>query len=343
MVGATQVKGRGPGRGGHGTLRMSLWLFGAVAALLAAAPTVAAAAAPASKAEPASKYDTNGQLHNDVCVNFRSGLSSIALRYLSGLGTGFYLPNLPNDKLTGACPEPAPIRLDLHEIVDSAAGQLVFHRGGNGYADAQNVRYGQVAKSELVDPSGQPLPDSVSDPHPPPGRNGAPCKRVQSTSTSYKVSVQPIPQAMKYKSPKAASGNNAGASYLHYCDPAAQQGDQNPQKYSTSTTTIHYSTLTWSWIDVAGGGHNRILLAPGQDIRPCDVQPIDYPSWAPGSDPNSDGQINGWVEARYVETSVDDGEPLYGWMVWQHYWDGTPASPDNFPSQVVVNHYTSTP
>jgi hypothetical protein len=349
MVGATQVKGRGPGRGGHRTLRMPLWLFGAVAALLAAAPTVAEAA------EPASKYDTSGQRHNDVCVKFRSGLSSIDLRYLSGLGTGFYLPTM----LTGACPEPGQIRLDLHEIVHVPSTTpdpegvlkdgLVFHRGGNGYDDAQNVRYGQLAKSELVDPSGQPLPDSVSDPYPPPGHNGAPCKRVQ--STSYKVSVQPIPQEMKYKSPKAAGGSNAGASYLHYGDPAAQQGDQNlnepptsspyPQKYSRSTTTIHYSTLTWSWIDVAGGGHNRILLAPAQDIRLCNVQPIDYPSWAPGSDPNSDGQVNGRVTARYVQTHVDDGPALYGWMVWSHqyYYDDS----GNYigPAAPVVNHFTT--
>ena len=337
MVDATRVTGRGPvpARGGRRALRVTLWLAGAVAVLLTAAPTFAEAT------EPASKYDVARQLHNDVCVKFRPGLSSVDLRYLSGLGTGFYLPNM----LTGGCATRGEIRLDLHEIVNSSAGPLVFHRGGNGYDDAGNVRYGQVAKSDLVDPSGQPLPDSVADPYPPPGHNGAPCKSV--LVGSYTVSVQPIPQDMKYKSPKAAQGPNAGASYLHYGDPAAQQGDQNlneppasspyPQKYSTSTTTIHYSTLTWSWIDVSGGGHNRILLANGQDIRLCDVQPIRHDSWAPSSVAPA-GQINGWVIARYVQTRVGSGPALYGWMVWQHHWDGDGNNPDGRP--VVVNHYS---
>src|SRR3954453_21651462 len=104
---------------------------------------------------------------------------------------------------------------------------------------------------------------------------------------------------MKYKSPQdVASGDNSGASYLHYGDPAAQQGAQNPQKFSTNPATpIHYSTMTWSWIDVSGGGPNRILLPPGQDLRLCDVRPIRRDSWAPSSDAPQ-GQVNGWVIAR---------------------------------------------
>jgi hypothetical protein len=338
MVGAPRVTGQGPERGG----RRTLGLVGALAVLLGAAPAV-------SQAEPASKYDAAGQQHNDVCVKLARGLSQTDLRYLSGSATGFLLPKSTLTFTDGSCGT-GQLRLDLHEIVDSNAGQLVFHRGGSGYVDSQNVRYGQALTSDLsqgttwlnrhVQPSGD--------------NRGAECPLLdKGPTTPYHVSVQPIPQVMKYKSPKAAGGSNAGASYLHYGDPAAQQGDQNlnepptsspyPQKYSTSTTTIHYSTLTWSWIDVGGGGMNRILLAPGQDIRRCDVDPIRYDSWAPGSDPNSDGQVNGYVIAQYVQTPVGNGKFLYGWMVWQHYWDGTPASPDNFPSQVVVNHYTFTP
>jgi hypothetical protein len=74
-----------------------------------------------------------------------------------------------------------------------------------------------------------PLPRPV----PSGGGRGAPCKTLFGT---YHASVQPIPQDMKYKSPAQAGGNNAGASYLHYGDPAAQQGDQDPQKYSTDPT-----------------------------------------------------------------------------------------------------------
>jgi hypothetical protein len=338
MVGATGVTGRGPlrGRGQRCALRMTPWWIGAVAIVLAAAPTVAQAT------EPKAKYDVAGQHHNNVCAELRSGLSLIDLRYLSGDRTGF---NLPNDPTTltfmpddSAHCRTGQIRLDLHEVVDSNAGALVFHRGGNGYGptydDAANVRYGQVAESEVLDASGQPLPDQtqLQDANSPPDGNGDPCKRV--LNTPYQVSVQPIPQDMKYKSPQdVASGDNSGASYLHYGDPAAQQGDQNPQKYSTDTTKqIHYSTMTWSWIDVAGGGHNRILLAPGQDIRLCDVKPIRRDSWAPSSYAPQ-GQINGWVIARYVQTRAGNSPPLYGWMVWQHDYYG-----DNLG---VVNHYST--
>jgi hypothetical protein len=309
---------------------MTVWSAGVVAVLLAAAPAVAQATP-----QPAATYDTAGQQHNDKCVTLARGLSSINLRYLSGAQTDFQLSNTLAFG-DGSCGT-GQIRLDLHEVVSVPSTvktydpslqrreQLVFHRGGSGYADAQNVRYGQLAVSQLRDRLPKPVPSG--------GNRGAPCPTV--LPTPYRISVQPIPEEMKYKSPKAAGGSNAGASYLHYGDPAAQQGDQNPQKYSTDPTNqIHYSTLTWSWIDVAGGGHNRILLAPGQDIRLCDVEPINYPSWPPGSDPNSDGATNGWVEARYAQTRVDDGPPLYGWMVWQHHYD-----PDG--ANVVVDHYST--
>jgi hypothetical protein len=329
MVDAAGVTGRGRSAGPtRATLRMAVWCSGALAVLLAAAPAVAHATP-----EPASTYDTPGQRHNDKCVRLARGLTAINLRYLSGAQTGFQLSNALAFS-DGSCAT-GQVRLDLHEVVrvPTTAGtydpslrpheQLVFHRGGSGYADAQNVRYGQLAVSQLSGKLPKPVPSG--------GNRGAACPIA--LGSPYRVSVQPIPEEMKYKSPKAAGGSNAGASYLHYGDPAAQQGDQNPQKYSADPTDqIDYSTLTWSWIDVAGGGHNRILLAPGQVVKLCDVEPIDYPSWAPGSDPASDGVINGWVEARYVQTRLDDGPPLYGWMAWKHHYD--PDGPN-----VVVDHY----
>jgi hypothetical protein len=348
MVDPTRVTRWDPvrGRGVRGTLRMALWLAGVVVALLASVPAVAQAT------DPAAKYDQAGQQHNNVCVKLARGLSQTDLHYLSGVGTGFFLPKSALAFTDGSCGT-GQLRLDLHEIVPAPSTinggpnpvkQLVFHRGGSGYVDSQNVRYGQVSTSDLsqsttwlnrhVTPSGD--------------NRGAACTTLPG---SYKVSVQPIPYKMKYKSPQMVSGgNNAGASYLHYGDPAAQQGDQDldqpptsspyPQRYSTSITTIHYSTLTWSWIDVGGGGMNRILLAPDQDIRLCDVDPIDYPSWAPSSDAPQ-GQVNGQVEARYVETSVGDGQSVFGWMVWTHqyYYDDA----GNYIGQAapVVNHFTT--
>jgi hypothetical protein len=308
-------------------LGVALWVAGAVVVLLVALPSLASGKRRVpSTTEPASRYDAAGQVHDDVCATPKA--SPLDLRYLSGLRTGFQLLNTLAFTGSGGC-QTGQIRLDLHEVVDSSAGPLVFHRGGSGYVDAQNVRYGQVLVSEL----NGPLPNPVSSG----GGRGQPCRTL--LPQAYKVSVQAIPQDMKYKSPADAGGDNAGASYLHYGDPAAQQGDQNPQKYSTDPTNqIHYSTLTWSWIDVGGGGHNRILLAPGQDIRLCDVEQVRRDSWAPSS-VAPDGQVNGWVVARYVQTHVDNGPALYGWMVWQHHWDGDGNNPDGTP--VVVNHFTT--
>ena len=74
MVGARQRTRRGSGRGKRKTLRMKLWLGGAVAVLLGATPAVAQAI------EPASTYNTDGQEHNDVCVESARGPSWPAAR-----------------------------------------------------------------------------------------------------------------------------------------------------------------------------------------------------------------------------------------------------------------------
>ena len=276
-------------------MRVRQWLGVMAGVLLVAVPSAAWAV------EPASTYDAPGQRHNTVCASLRG--SSLNLRYLSGSPTGFVLPNT----LTfadGSC-STGQIRLDLHEIVSSPAGSLVFHRGGNGYSDAQNVKYGQVALSDLATTLPAPVPSG--------GGRGNPCRLA--SNHRYAVSVRSIPSPMKYKTPAAAGGNNTGASYLHYGDPASDQGSRHD---------IHYSTITWSWIDVSGGGHNRALLASDQVVKRCDVQEIRRDSW------DTAGAINGWVTARYVRTSMG-GTPLYGWMVWKHKFYGD--------SLGVVSHY----
>jgi hypothetical protein len=50
--------------------------------------------------------------------------------------------------------------------------------------------------------------------------------------------------------------------------------------------------MTGSWIDVAGGGDNRTLLAPDQDVRLCDVQEIRRDSLGPSS-VAPDGEVDG--------------------------------------------------
>jgi hypothetical protein len=261
----------------------------ALALLLLALPPAAQAT------QPASTYDAPGQRHDNVCANPAG--PSLNLRYLDGSPTGFTLSNALAFA-DGSCAT-GQIRLDLHEVVSlpNNTGALVFHRGGNGYVDAENVKYGQVLVSDLAGALPNPVPSG--------GGRGDPCPLANGRNR-YAVSVQSIPAPMKYKTPAQAGGNNAGASYLHYGDPASDQGSRHD---------IHYSTLTWSWVDVSGGGHNRALLAPGQIVQRCDVKAIRRDAWDPT------GAVDGWVIARYVRTSMG-GAALYGWMVWEHEYFG---------------------
>jgi hypothetical protein len=118
---------------------------------------------------------------------------------------------------------------------------------------------------------------------------------------------------MHYKRPQdVRSGSNNGTSYMHYGDPGADQRS-GPRK--------HYTYLLWSFVDVHGGGMARTLVAPGELVRPCDVQPLTRPSW------DRRGAVNGRVTARYVRV-LAGACPLYGWMVWSHtYYSGGATTP----------------
>jgi hypothetical protein len=257
----------------------------ALAALACA--TCFGVAAPASASLPATIFDAPGQHHADACVPLAAG--SAALRYGDGSPTGF---SLTGDQLSydlGSCPS-GTATLDVHELIPSGAGLLAFHRGGSGYVDRGNVKYGELAASDI----GAALPPPVASS----GGRGAPCPLAQ--EPPYGVQVQAITSRMHYKS-------TGGASYAPYGDPAAAQGDNDG--------TIHYTYLLWSWVNVSGGGTVRTLLAPGQVVRACDVAPIAHPAY------DSNGDVNGQVTVRYVRTLAGSC-PVYGWMVWTHTYFG---------------------
>ncbi len=240
-------------------------------------------AAPAHAAAPASVYDAPGQMHDNACVHLVG--PSAALRFADAGPTGFAVTNAfsfdPGQCLGGT------VRLDLHELLPSPLGMLVFHRGGNGYLDDGNVKYGELATSDIADPLPATVPSS--------GGRGAAC--TLANEQPYQVEVRSITGRMRYKPPP-----NTGSSFSHYGDPGADQGDR---------ADVHYSYLLWSFVDVRGGGHVRILLRPGQIVRPCDVAPVTMSSW------DADGNVNGQVTARYVQTLAGTC-PVYGWMVWSH-------------------------
>ncbi|MFL5849528.1 MAG: hypothetical protein ACJ76R_11385 [Solirubrobacteraceae bacterium] len=78
--------------------------------------------ATAGASEPASTYNADGQIHADRCMEPKT--TDIRLRYLDASPTGFAIPN-PLSFTDGSCPD-GQLRIDLHEVVDSPAGPLVF-------------------------------------------------------------------------------------------------------------------------------------------------------------------------------------------------------------------------
>ena len=235
-------------------------------------------------------YNTDGQRHADCYVRLRPG--PVPLRYPDFTPTGFHISRglvLKN----GRGPS-GSVRLDYHERLSTSHGDLVFHRGGNGYADAANVKYGHVAVADLLDDLGRPLPSG--------GRRGAPAPPADPPE-GRAVRVRSIPPPMHYKRPfETRSGSNRGARFLHYGDPAADQGDRHD---------VHYTYLLWSFVNVRGGGMVRALLRDWVLVDLCDVRPVTMPSY------NEAGAINGLVEAVYVRT-VQAGNALFGWTVSTH-------------------------
>jgi hypothetical protein len=257
-----------------------------------------ALAAPALAAEPASKFNAPGQAHANVCASLTG--SSAPLRYADATPTGFSVLD-SFSFADGRCPA-GTVRLDLHELLPSSAGPLAFHRGGNGYANDQNVKYGELAVGALAGALPAPVPSG--------GGRGAPC--AVAPGPAWQVDVRSIPSAMKYKRPQEVpGGNNSGSSFMHYGDPGADQGDRHD---------IHYSYLVWSFVNVRGGGMVRTLLEQEQVVEPCDVEPVTMTAW------DRAGDANGSVTARYVR--VYGGScPLYGWMAWTHsYRGGAPVT-----------------
>ena len=156
------------------------------------------------------------------------------------------------------------------------------------------MKYGHVAVADLAADPGRAQPSG--------GGRGAAAK-VDEGAGAHAVVVQSIPLALHYKRPQdTRMGTNAGAKWMHYGDPGADQGDRHD---------VHYSYLLWSFLDARGGGMVRALLAEGQVVWPCAVDPLELPAY------DNEGGVNGAVTGRYVATEVAGGW-LYGWMAWSH-------------------------
>src|SRR4051812_21365605 len=96
-----------------------------------------------------------GQHHNDVYV--APSPDYAPLRYPTGDWTGQFVSR---DQLiyTDGRGINGRLRLDYHEVIKGSDGRLlVFHRGGSGYLNAQQTKYGHVRVSDLAGSVGRPV------------------------------------------------------------------------------------------------------------------------------------------------------------------------------------------
>src|SRR3954451_24413201 len=117
---------------------------------------MAFAVAPAGAMEPASLYDAPGQMHNNFCAHLAG--ASAPLRFGDTDATGFSVTNAFTFD-PGQCPD-GTVRIDLHEVLPSGVGPLVFHRGGSGYGDDANVNYADLTPADRADRLPPPTPTS---------------------------------------------------------------------------------------------------------------------------------------------------------------------------------------
>ena len=265
----------------------------------------------------ASVFNRAGQMHNDQCVHLKQ--AEVPLRYADFSETGYVLQSemllrdgpLTDDDDGHLCAD-GEVQLDVRELLQTADGRLVFHRGGNGYQDAGNIKHGHLWISDLAEHA-----EVIAPPVP----NGVPCLASTSPITMghYRMRPTAIPPALHY--PKSnfedcvrQSGVPAcNISYQGYGDPGFEQGD--PEVLGERH---HYTYLVWSWVNVSGGGVVRSLLRPGQRFYRCNVYSIKQDSI------DDQGQVNGWVQSVYGKT-LQAGNWIYGWTVYAHQAAGDAA------------------
>jgi hypothetical protein len=270
------------------------------------------------------QFNNDDQGHADFCV--RLTVDSALLRYADGTPSGFALtPRMlvPSQTNAVSCPDTAMARLDAREIVTGADGQpMLFHRGGWGFAgnDPESaVHYGHVRVSDLDSAGLRFERDSASHrwvnaptrPWTGPGQqrgNGSACASLDSAALT--VHVRSIPGDMRYLN----SRQTAAIPYAIYGDPSEDLGPP-----ADRARGVKYTMLTWSWINVRGGGVARAIVADGAPFRPCS----DVPVITLASDGDATSKtITGWVEARYGAIRTGDGAWLYGWIVARHAHEG---------------------
>jgi hypothetical protein len=128
--------------------------------------------------------------------------------------------------------------------------------------------------------------------------NGKPARNLKAPNgraKTYRVLPRPIEPELTYIGPVT----KRTYTYWPYGTPGGKYG------------VTDYTNLSWSWVNVSGGGIVRTMVKRGDLFVPSAVKPITITSSAG----------NGWVKAIYGYVSTGS-QRLYGWLAYAHQLAG---------------------
>jgi hypothetical protein len=245
--------------------------------------------ASAAEAPPAG-YDRAGVRHNEQCVTpARAGrviVRDVRGAQLQTLGG----PVAEPAEVRETCAPHAGIRLEGIETVTVGRVSLYYtwplERGAQsaGFVAADELASAPALDASAAAGNGMPAPPTPGEP-------------------AYALTPLDIAPEQRYGGAARSSPASARRWYTY-------------SVYGRPLAGAEFALMSWSWIDVAGGGIARAAVAEGQLFYPADVQAITLASRGGEGQPP-----NGTVTARYGYVT-DDGGRLYGWMVTAHTFHG---------------------
>jgi len=250
---------------------------------------------------PVTAYDRPGVIHNVQCVRPSHG-GRVLVRNLEGgqlqtLGGPVSEPPEARETCSGV----PSIRVEGIEAVSSGGMRMYYSWPLEGGEQAAGfVAAAELASSPVLDGADAAGNGAAAPPAP-----GEPVYRVAPVDIAF---------AQRY----AGASARQWYTYSVYGRPVGGAG---------------YALMSWSWVNVAGGGIARAAVSEGELFHPANVQAITLASSAgtgfppglrTGSAPanlTASAPANGTVTARYGYVS-DGAERVYGWMVTSHTFHG---------------------
>lgn len=256
----------------------------AIALAAGACVSIAGSARAAVAQAPFEAYDRAGVTHDEQCIATSAGvrvrvldLEGDQLRTVAGA-----VSDPPEARET--CAGSAGVRVQGIEALPDGAESMYytwpFERGGQAP--------GLIAASELAS---APALDAAAA-----AGNGAPAPAAPG-EPAYALTPRDIAPEQRYAGPTTPRWYTYSV-------------------YGRPVGGAQFALMSWSWVDVAGGGIARAALAEGELFFPADVQAISLPSAAGAGQP-----ANGTVTARYGY-ALDSGRRVYGWIVTSHTFEG---------------------